>query len=223
MTIEEKAQAYDNALKHAEFYHGNCPSEPERKKLEVMFPVLRESEDEKFRKYILECCKECIEANDKGLELSMSTTKKLLAYLEKVKDTKSDKEDNTQFKLKEGVWYVCVDNFYRNDKLLFEKGDIFRATKEMVEKIDEATAGKCFRTIFFPYSTVEFFCRDITSTSLKEDGIGWSEEDEKNLKFVDEYLSKVVNREWFKDIYTWLNEDIPRRITLSKKLVEDKE
>ena len=47
MTVEEKAKAYDEALKQAKFYHGNCPSEPERKKLEKMFPVLHESEDEK--------------------------------------------------------------------------------------------------------------------------------------------------------------------------------
>ena len=32
MTQEQKAKAYDEALKLAKFYHGNCPSEPERRK-----------------------------------------------------------------------------------------------------------------------------------------------------------------------------------------------
>ena len=53
MTNDEKAKAYDEALKQARFYHGNCPSEPERKKLEEMFPVLRESEDERIRQKLM--------------------------------------------------------------------------------------------------------------------------------------------------------------------------
>lgn len=56
--------------------------------LEVVIPELTESEDEKFRKYILRACKECVEANDSGLELSMDTTKKLLSWLEKQKEQK---------------------------------------------------------------------------------------------------------------------------------------
>lgn len=77
MTIEEKAKAYDEALKQAKFYHGNCPSEPERKKLEKMFPVLHESEDERIRKEIISALKF---ANDGGVY------DKHIAYLEKRKD-----------------------------------------------------------------------------------------------------------------------------------------
>lgn len=63
--------------------------------LSVVIPELHESEDEKFQKYILKVCKECVEANDKGLELSMSTTKKLLSYLEKQKESTWTKEDES--------------------------------------------------------------------------------------------------------------------------------
>ena len=63
-------------------------NDEERAALETLIPELRESEDERFRKYILQVCKECVEADDSGLELSMSTTKKLLAYLEKQKEQK---------------------------------------------------------------------------------------------------------------------------------------
>lgn len=50
---------------------------------ETIFPELKESEDEVFRKYILKCCEETIYADDRGLELSMDTTKKLKNWLEK--------------------------------------------------------------------------------------------------------------------------------------------
>ena len=85
-TYEKK---YNEALKWMrELYpglHGATKEDAEH-----YFPELTESEDEKFRKYILRGCKECVEANDKGLELSMDTTKKLLAYLEKQKDNKDE-------------------------------------------------------------------------------------------------------------------------------------
>lgn len=54
MTTEEKAKAYDEALEQARFYHGNCPSEPEKNKLEEIFPQLHESEDEQTRKRLID-------------------------------------------------------------------------------------------------------------------------------------------------------------------------
>lgn len=81
MTKEEKARAYDEALKKARFYHGNCPSEPERKKLEGMFPVLRESEDERIRKELKAIVAFIPEANFRAI-----SRKECLAYLEKQKE-----------------------------------------------------------------------------------------------------------------------------------------
>ena len=74
----------EEAIKEA---YGIPVNKKQHEALQILIPELAESEDEKFQKYILKVCKECVEANDKGLELSMSTTKKLLAYLEKQKDT----------------------------------------------------------------------------------------------------------------------------------------
>ena len=45
--------------------------------LVAIAPELAESEDERFRRYILNCCEVTIEEDDRGLELSKSTTKKL--------------------------------------------------------------------------------------------------------------------------------------------------
>ena len=82
MTTEEKAKAYDEALEHAKFYHGNCPSEPERKKLERMFPVLRESEDERIRKEILEFFENY---RNNGTWKTIPDVSKYIVYLEKQK------------------------------------------------------------------------------------------------------------------------------------------
>lgn len=80
--LEEKAKAYDEALEQARFYHGNCPSEPEKKKLEKMFPVLCESEDEKIRNEILIY----IGARQ---DIDLETHNRWCAYLEKQKEQKS--------------------------------------------------------------------------------------------------------------------------------------
>ena len=52
MTIEEKARAYDEALEQARFYYNNKPLEPEKKKLEKMFPQLIENETDKMKRTI---------------------------------------------------------------------------------------------------------------------------------------------------------------------------
>ncbi len=94
-TIKEKAEEYDRlkalVMKCATDKYGCIigikPSD--------MFSELAESEDEKFLRYIIDCCKETIEAGDKGLELSMGTTKRLLALFEKQKGTKREDEGNS--------------------------------------------------------------------------------------------------------------------------------
>ena len=83
MTTEEKAKAYDEALKQAKFYHGNCPSEPERKKLERMFPVLCESKDEKIRKALIQEFKEKVQKSFEWKDGIPNNA--VLAWLEKQK------------------------------------------------------------------------------------------------------------------------------------------
>ena len=111
MTQEEKARAYDEALKQAKFYHGNCPSEPERKKLEKMFPVLHESDDERIGNVIY-----CIVRDNKEvkriLEGNGVSVDNALAYLEKQKDIEDRWiEDREQ----------CFWNGVEEGKMLAEK------------------------------------------------------------------------------------------------------
>lgn len=86
MTQEEKAKAYDEALKKARFYHGNCPSEPERKKLERMFPVLRESEDESMLQTIIRGFENW--KSNGNVSFNFTYVDDILAYLEKQKKQK---------------------------------------------------------------------------------------------------------------------------------------
>ena len=94
MTQEEKAKAYDEALKQAKFYHGNCPSEPERKKLEKMFPALRESKDERMRKSLIKFLTDIKEISESGRtswavrKEDAEMCKSFLAWLEKQKEQK---------------------------------------------------------------------------------------------------------------------------------------
>lgn len=84
MTQEEKARAYDEALERAKFYHGNCPSEPERKKLEEMFPKLRESENERIRKELVEY----LTVTRQSDFVSRPDRQRWIEYLEKQKEQK---------------------------------------------------------------------------------------------------------------------------------------
>ena len=90
MDYEKK---YKEALEQAKFYHGNCPSEPERKKLEKIFPELKESEDERVRKWIYSLVENLGYPADEDVEKELEEMQPLaLAYLEKQKEQKPEDE-----------------------------------------------------------------------------------------------------------------------------------
>ena len=76
--LEKIRAIYDKAIFSARIEDAKLAE-----KLEEIFPELKESKDEEFRKYILRCCEETISADDGGLVLSMGTTIKLKNWLEK--------------------------------------------------------------------------------------------------------------------------------------------
>lgn len=83
MTIEEKAKAYDEALGRAKALYAK--GAPDSLHLEEMFPVLKESEDEKIKNFI---CNElaCLRATDeKGSDRYEELTN-AIAWLEKQGD-----------------------------------------------------------------------------------------------------------------------------------------
>jgi hypothetical protein len=56
LSIEEKAKRYDEAIEKAKIWHIDCQIDF-KKSLELLFPELKESDDERIRKELLEHCK----------------------------------------------------------------------------------------------------------------------------------------------------------------------
>ena len=75
LSIEEKARRYDEAIERAKAYQGL------RSEIEIIFPELKESEDEGIRKGIIRCVKGNMPDND--------FRKKYIAWLEKQGEKKS--------------------------------------------------------------------------------------------------------------------------------------
>lgn len=162
MTQEEKAKAYDEALKQAKFYHGNCPSEPERKKLEKMFPELQESNDERTKKSLIKFLTDIKEISESGRtswavrKEDAEMCKSFIAYLEKQKDRETLIRELTKYKayhtqmdlqelidmkkhehleLKAGHWYICHRAFCcRADHLTVKEGERFQCEKDGIVK-----------------------------------------------------------------------------------------
>lgn len=91
--MEDYKEKYEMALERAKIELSADTTQGTKNVLMTVFPELKESEDERFRKYILKCCEETIQADDRGLELSMDTTKKLKSWLEKQKPTNDTDEE----------------------------------------------------------------------------------------------------------------------------------
>lgn len=88
MTTEEKAKAYDEALKQAKKFHTPDSNNSNLKAvLELIFPELRESEDERILNGLIAAMKDQISCG--GESYFGMPLKDILAYLEKQKEQKS--------------------------------------------------------------------------------------------------------------------------------------
>ena len=83
LSIEDKAKAYDELIKRLNKAREDVGGYTFKSVYDEVMSELAESEDEKFLRYLIDCCKDTIESDDKGLELSMVTTKRLFAWLKK--------------------------------------------------------------------------------------------------------------------------------------------
>lgn len=103
MTPEEKAKAYDKAYKIAEGIHRFSSNPAEIKRMEEIFPALKESEDEMIIKNIISWLK-----NIDGQTIPINDYNSALAWLEKQGEQKST--DKIKPKFHEGDWVVYNDN-----------------------------------------------------------------------------------------------------------------
>ena len=224
----DKAKAYDEALENAKKLRDDCQRELDKtdknsqlasilragiSAVEMVFPQLTESEDEKFRKYILQCCKECIEANDKGLELSMSTIKKLLVYLEKENEQKHILKFKVGDKVHlegDGVNILTItgieeDRYITNcGSILFGAEDIWqivdqkpaddKAFEEWIDSWFKEHKEKAYPQITMDEKEFKNFCRGIRN--MYQQKSDWSEEDEKTIN--GEYAGYIGSKNWGK-------------------------
>ena len=141
MTQEEKARAYDEALERAKKEWSNNLDNAYknyRERLEIIFPELKESDDEKIRKALLEYFgEECDTATINGIYCY-----KIYDWLKKQNEHKSiDKVIKPKFH--EGEWVV-----YKNDICQIVKREegcnklvtVFGIEKELVNERNLSTA-----------------------------------------------------------------------------------
>jgi len=94
-SIEEKARAYDEAIKKAgERYNKEYTSTLERSTLAYVFPELKESKDEKMTKHIIQILKDNFSGED---------TDKCIAWLEKQGEQKPTNKVEPKFKVDDWV------------------------------------------------------------------------------------------------------------------------
>ena len=84
MDYEKK---YNEALSQARFYYGNCPTEPEKKKLENIFPELRESEEDRIRMELIEYLRGDFD------NITTDDTDRWITWIEKQKEQKHAPDD----------------------------------------------------------------------------------------------------------------------------------
>jgi len=83
-TYEKK---YNEALERAKAYHRNELAGSRREMTEYIFPELRESNDERIRKYLIEELKAAKSVGELKFIIPQPTREECIAYLEKQKES----------------------------------------------------------------------------------------------------------------------------------------
>ena len=99
LTTEQKAKRYDEALKRTQKWYDANTNEGYRGIFKDIFPELRESEDEKIRKAIIEF----FELQDDNTTYSLVPKKDILDWLEKQGEQKSADKVEPKFKVDEWI------------------------------------------------------------------------------------------------------------------------
>ena len=129
LSIEEKAKAYDEAIERAnELNYVSDKDSLQRKTVEHIFPELKESEDERIRKRLIELFKGHWSDEWYGLKVD-----KVLAWLEK-------QDSYYTFEIKKGHWYKCVCDYMLNSSdLMFKNDRLYYCRRDwrLIGEIDE--------------------------------------------------------------------------------------
>ena len=145
MTREEKAKAYDEALEKAKKYHEEYWQVDAKDITETLFPQLRESEDERIRKYLIGELKTAKSVGELKFTIPQPTREECIAYLEKQKEQKPTLSDEGEKIRKEIVEHIKdqIDSFISapdcRDKYEEEELARYKNWIAYLEKQKEAT------------------------------------------------------------------------------------
>lgn len=160
MTQEQKAKAYDEALEKARKRVMLEPQDHTDAILKDIFPQLKESEDERIKKSLIDCVEYFSKDRDKFSKHGV-TKEQVLAYIERPKEQKSAE-------------YLDKDKIYAIMKKLHDLSfskDILITSKEY-KQIDEIIND----------------VRSLLDYPINQQSVEWSEEDEEKLKAICTYL-----------------------------------
>lgn len=191
MTQEEKAKAYDEALKQAEVLHKLADETKHtntKMALEKLFPQLVESEDERIRKALLKYFSEPIEhESDAWLFEFGIENKDVIAYLEKQKEQKPTEYLDLDNASQDYVYnHFCSGADFTPDyiKGLMEDAFVDGANwqREQTPGITEKNPINPFDTKLFQDGVKEGRRLEREDMLKEQKPAEWSEEDEDNLK-----------------------------------------
>ena len=175
-----------------------------KEKVDGYFPDIKKSEDEKFLKYIIDCCKATIDSDDKGLELSMDTTKRLFAWLEKHGGQKPVEEVNGEDYGIDSLWHAIrilektlgeVEGYQSDDGILEHKAaitDVKKLYKQKPVEWSKEDAEMLNSAILF----VEHSISASSAGKGKYNVISWLKSLKEKMQFQSKQeLSEAVNDE----------------------------
>jgi hypothetical protein len=183
MTQEEKAKAYDKAIERAKsLIRDTIIEESGQHIAEVIFPELKESEDERIRKAI-HIYLDWLDGHKDYQPKGNYTIKDMIAWLEKQDDQKPADKVEPKFKVK----------YAGSEYNVFETKDIAGATYYGIEDepnhIDYVQAENC--EIIDGYGIKKNGCSFPTKPIMfSEQSPAWSEEDEKMCQETIDWFEK---------------------------------
>lgn len=220
LTIEQKAKAYDEAIKRARYWEKNPTVWSSDDICQKLFLELKESEDEKIGKEIIAFLKENLETGTADETWSMSGLKRWIAWLEKQGEQKRQmplvKSVPKDFKDRLGtlMHYTSVDLEKEENKQLLNE-----AAKELLQlaysdkanEIALASAKTWEESMAILMAANNAYHRGQKEQKPAE----WSEEDKDALKVVTEIFEQYgVHLLNYPTFVHWLK-TLPERISLN--------
>ena len=243
LSIEQKARAYDEAIERAKIYYSTTDSAADTELIELLFPELKESEeDEKIRKELLQIAKESEDSF--YMVMTPGKRKHLINWLEKQGEKKPAVDTKVVIpKFRVGdivksksqpmlsprkIISIGKDCYRCEDRgcIGFAWEDDYEIVEQKPAWSEEDETGLMNTIIMLKEgASLHFNKKDITKAvdwlKLLRDRVqpqpkqGWSEEDDAKLKSILFHIEDVEN----KDVIDWLK-SLKDRVQPKQEILE---